>query len=94
MSSFYTYTMAESDLTRLSNQVKELLVQSMVSNEYLTEEQGAEITGFYAVVVSQKGWLGDTWDKIRGIKDKGMRINVMKCGYTNENKEEPDEEEE
>lgn len=77
--SFYTYTLTENDLTKLCNQVKELFVESLVVNKFLTNEQSIKIKENYAVIIKKKNWFGVMWDKVRGAEEDGMQIAIVKC---------------
>lgn len=91
MSSFYTYSMTEADLTKLCNQSKELFISALVCNKFLTEEQAEEIDENYAIIIKQKGWFGEAWDKLRGVKEKGMQIAIIKCAFESDTGETDDE---
>ena len=72
------YSMTENDLTKISNQVKESLVQALLGNEIISNENARKVVNEYTIVVTQKGWLGNLWDKFHGIKGEHMAINVLK----------------
>lgn len=76
---FTTYSMTENNITEIINRARELFVESMVGEGYLTQEQGRELVSNYVIVVRRKGWWGKLFDKIKGIKeDVGMYMEVVK----------------
>ena len=73
------YTFTESDLTEICNQAKEILVESMAVNGFITDDQCDEINQTYAIVVKRKGWFGKMWDKLHGADENSVQIAVVKC---------------
>lgn len=76
---FTTYTMNENSITEIANQARELFIESLVGEGYLTQEQGRELASNYVITVRRKGWWGRLYDKIKGTtSDDGIYIEVVK----------------
>lgn len=66
------------DLTRNANTYKEVFIEAMVENDYITDEQAVELSENFAIIVRHKGWLGRQWDKACGKNSPDTIIDVVK----------------
>lgn len=73
------YTMGARALTESGNQFKEVFLEKMVKEGQITEEKKNEMNN-YVVVVTERGFFGQLWDKIlfKDPKDVEMKISVVK----------------
>lgn len=79
MTDMNVYTFSSEQLTRISNQVKELTI-ALLHNEGHLEPNAdlAEIAASYTIVLAERGVLGKLWDRLRGNETDGLRFNVLK----------------
>ena len=66
------------ELQAAFNQTKEVVVGSLLTEGFITEEQAEEILTDYAIVVHEKGMLGKTIDKILGRAERSTNITMVK----------------
>ncbi len=71
----YSYTLQ--DLQSFSNQTKEVVATSLVREGFLTEEQATEFLEKYIVLVTERGFVGKTIDKILGLDKKEADTQVI-----------------
>ena len=75
------FTYSPEALQRFSNQVKEVVVQSLTKGELLTEEQATKYLEEHIVLVTEKGFCGRLIDKYFNLdtEEKGTQvIHVVK----------------
>jgi len=77
MSSIEMYSFTNEDLTGLLNQSREILADALETAEMLDEEQAKELREHTALIVVNKGVLGRTIDRIKGIEDRPI-IQMVK----------------
>ncbi len=77
MASLKMYSFTTEDLSGLLNQGREMIVENLEKAEWLDEEQTKELRENTAFIVVEKGVLGSTIDKIKGIEDKPI-IQIVK----------------
>ena len=78
MASIKTYTYTSEDLTAFSNQVKEVFVDALLQSGEISDEQAETFTADYAVIISEKSFLGKLWDKARGLTSEGPFYQVVR----------------
>ena len=77
MPGMHVYSFTEEDLTKLANQVKEVLVATLhVEGELPGEPK--KISSSYAVLAVKGNMLGRLWNKVRGVEDEELRWTVVK----------------
>lgn len=74
----HAYTFTETDLTHFANQVKDALLVTLAAEEILVGEPDV-VAATYAVTIVEGSRFGELWNKLRKIKDQGLRIFVVKC---------------
>ena len=74
-----TYIMDAQNLTKHSNQTKQVFLEAMVKEKKITQELADEMND-YCVVIVEKGFFGSIWDKVFWPKkdDDNLKINVVK----------------
>lgn len=74
-----TYELTAGGLMKTSNQVKEILLDSL-ERDGLLKESAEWIAQRYTIVVTEKGWLGKAFDALLGNKDEsGLFICTLKA---------------
>lgn len=77
-----SYLLSEAGITANLNSGKELLIEALLADNVICEDTARLIMTEYALIVVRKNWLGEMWDKLRGVKDDGAKIRVVKeCRY-------------
>ncbi len=71
------YTFTNEDLTATGNQMKEIFLDRMVSENLITEEVKNNMNN-YCIVVSSKGYFATIWDKIIHSNNEGPMISIIK----------------
>ena len=59
----------EIDIQALSNNVKEIILEGLLKERFLTQKQYDEISKKYAIIVHRKNWLGRLMDFIWESED-------------------------
>ena len=77
-------------LTVIANGVKEGLMQALVGEGIMSREEALYVASNYTVVITKKGWLGQLFDRVRGVRDGEISINIMR-GCTLDSLDEADE---
>jgi hypothetical protein len=85
MTQFETFTFSPGNLQEEMNKTKELLVETLCAEGYLTARQGLEICKKWTIIVSKPSWLGILWSKLTGHKDPDeyIRMVVKACKHKN-----------
>lgn len=74
--------MIDLTLQHEANKVKEAVAAAMVAEGYLTPEKGDEFLGRYAVVLRERSWFGQVFDRLRGAPSDGFaQYNVVKVAW-------------
>jgi hypothetical protein len=74
------------DLTKHSNLSLEVVVRTLVFEDFLTEEQGKKILSNYAMIVVERGFWGRIWDKLFDLENKRdfLRYQLVKVCHVAE----------
>ena len=73
------YELTSNDIQALANQAKDLLLDVLEKDGYLTLSK-EHLGSMYAVVLTQKGYFGKLWDQVfhKDEKDDGMKFIILK----------------
>ncbi|GAG01961.1 unnamed protein product, partial [marine sediment metagenome] len=74
MPTYSQYSYDVNQLQKFANQVKEVLISYLAQEGVIDDPQKAKET--YAIIISEKGWLGTQISKLVGHKDEGAMISV------------------
>lgn len=76
MASIDIWNMTDKEVQKLSNTVKELLLERLEKDNLLKEK---ELADKYVVILAQKGWFGRAIDKLWGLKpdENNFRIVIL-----------------
>jgi hypothetical protein len=62
------YNVSELEMQKTANCVKDVLLRTL-EHEGLLTDTAEKIAGDYIVVIQNKGFFGQLFDKVRGVKD-------------------------
>jgi len=72
------YSLTLDNMINNANNAKEVVVDGLIQEGFLTKEQGEEINNRYAVMITEKGLFGKILDKLLFKKDDSIVTIFMK----------------
>lgn len=78
MMDFDSYSLTQNDLIENLNVAREHFVSQMLKEGVISEEQATIMLEDYAILITKKGMLGRTLDKILNLKEGKLSFKTIK----------------
>ena len=75
----HVYQMSDDDLTRNINRAKDVVIDSLRIEGYLTQEQADELHTHYSVIIESRSWMPEFLANWLGLSKDSMSVRMVKA---------------
>lgn len=75
----HVYQMSDDDLTRNINRAKDVVIDSLRIEGYLTKEQADELHTHYSLIIESRSWMPEFLANWLGLTKDSMSLRLVKA---------------